>query len=101
MSASHTPGPWSVIHDPARTVIDIEPEYSPFGRVATISPVDGQEDGGRSHSIELANARLIAAAPELLDVAKAIAAEWQRSPNIPYPQRETLRAAIAKAEGRA
>ena len=95
----HTPGPW-VINSLYAKVSDVLTVHAPNTNNAQICSLAAMR-GHMDESEQTSNARLIAAAPELLDVAKAIAAEWQRSPNIPYPQRETLRAAIAKAEGRA
>lgn len=92
--ATHTPGPWSV------------PKYFGYGTIcaekeqviARISAV-----GVRATA---ANARLIAAAPDLLAALKALT-EWGRehtSPrdeNSPHSLLIAAVAAIAKAEGRA
>ena len=81
----HTPGPWKIIpiEDAARKVWDCV--Y--------------YEDGNVDHHLACvegkANARLIAAAPELLEAAKAVAKWLGRDIN----DWDSLRAAIAKAEG--
>lgn len=104
MNTKHTPGPWCVWesqqgHGP--TVIQgAAPDYSkPFRGYSIATPylVAGQQ---------MANARLIAAAPELLEACKAMAEILSR-----YPSRdpngeiwgnmvpEIAKAAIQKAEG--
>jgi len=98
MTTEHTPGPWRVIAprgdrgEDAELRIDADPEAAPYG-IATMN-YSGVDD--------LANARLIAAAPELLAALRGILAE----PMLIPPQAPDLpavvaaRAAIAKAEGR-
>ena len=86
MDAKHTPGPWAV---GGRLVI-----AEKYGSVCAVD--DGQSD-------YVANARLIAAAPELLAALKAITDELGvPDPGYPAPvanAAEIARAAIAKAEG--
>lgn len=89
---AHTPGPWianscGVVLTEAR---------SPAGHRATIA-----ECNSPSAEVDLANARLIAAAPDLLEALRALeilASRW-----LPYQDQDAIneaRAAIAKAEGR-
>ena len=80
---THTPGPWTVHYEPnARD----EP-----GATFVLLEANDRFDTNE------ANARLIAAAPELLAALKAIDA----SPACPSKKkREQVRAAVAKAEGR-
>lgn len=90
----HTPGPWEVRHDDAEKV-----EANDGEGVAVMS-------GGHRGTVErAANARLIAAAPELL-AALRIIAEWDpaASPNEPGGMSimdaiDIAQAAIRKAEG--
>lgn len=111
MSDQHTPGPWQVsgVREKWRTsysdhLMDshvVGPDDAK-GWVALI-PYDP-----RNHAEDLANARLIAAAPELLDVVKAFVATSDLAmlvesdhPHAEYA--DVLRAAlevVAKAEGR-
>lgn len=90
----HTPGPWAVLNDG-------DDEYA---------PVVGIEGGKRiadvyqcrTDSEATANARLIAAAPELLAALK-LTERWMMSPSIPEGARHAMpihdvRDAIAKAE---
>jgi hypothetical protein len=89
---SHTPGPWGFLG---------------IGDFYEIAPVrDGELDWtnevaatagtseGDDPAIEEANASLIAAAPELLEVAKRVAAHFNETNS---PLGEAARAAIAKA----
>ena len=94
--SEHTPGPWEAdglqVHAHARGVISESPTA---------------KNGGTFDA--MANARLIAAAPDLLVAAKGIEEAWvERTLNadlsdlaIPDPivAVDKLRAAIAKAEG--
>lgn len=90
--AKHTPGPW---------ILD---EYGPEFTMRTVrgkSLGGGTEvaiitTGSYSDEVEEANARLIAAAPELLEACKQ--AEWQYEQLGDSRAIKMLRAAIAKAE---
>lgn len=89
--SAHTPGPWAAVewerHAPTTIVRDVE------GRRTVIAEVEG----GDSAEV-LANARLIAAAPDLLMALRALLA---RSDMEYWPlEQEVARAAIAKAEDR-
>ena len=93
-NSKHTPGPWEVDYEgPCRLAI-IAPNDVDGAMVAftNLQNVDGDMDE--------ANARLIAAAPDLLKAIK-IARTWI---NLDYPLNQddvdTVDAAIAKAEGK-
>ena len=101
MSAKHTPGPWRIKSDPMHfdTLTTVEGGAigvrKPFG-VQMIVQVGGDSDFQEAE----ANARLIAAAPELLEALKEIIAAadgdgWNQLD----ASFATARAAIAKAEG--
>jgi hypothetical protein len=107
MEAKHTPGPWNT---------DEQVIFASSGEAVASTWKFGQFDvGGRgSHAEADANARLIAAAPELLAALKS-ALSWitvltETSPGNAEDMRDMehkrdylgaeLRAAIAKAEGR-
>lgn len=85
-TAKYTPGPWGYEYEPDG---DNHWIWSAGGdRVATAFPF--------STRTTKANARLIAAAPELLEACKS--AEWN-SLDLPAHTTALLRAAIAKATG--
>lgn len=98
METKHTPGPWRQ-DSLGGTSIWAEPRGG-----ACIADCEADSFSGRTQSRPLdervANARLIAAAPELLAVAQYVVdrAEWQR-----WDEKDALlvmvRAAIAKATG--
>lgn len=87
--AKHTPGPWHLIKNgPATSSVSASGQW-----IATLST---------RNNIERANARLIAAAPELLAALKymvaAQAMRWDAADR--RVSLEQASAAIAKAEGR-
>lgn len=84
MKTQHTPGPWK--HYPGRdTILSEHPDYlhSVIAKIAT----------GENREEENANAKLIAAAPELLEACKAALADESTA----YAIAELCRKAIAKA----
>ena len=117
MTINHTPGPWSVQHDGAGYPMIAGPEATDattearFHWIANVLPVPGllhwhsqARETGRVMETE-ANARLIAAAPDMLAALKATTEALAQS----YieaaaadadPRVIAGRAAIAKAEGR-
>lgn len=121
----HTPGPWRV--DPARPTNVIGPRRDVRGRVYPAAPGnivafvarDGFASDRPEAGTDLADARLIAAAPELLEAARRSALDTCRADPLnpcfdgrpgDVPGRHwgggdacapcTARAAIAKAAGR-
>jgi len=105
--AQHTPGPW--VWQDARTMRHLHaPETSRIGLCVSM-PKAGHK-GYRQTPEDEANARLIAAAPDLLDACKAVTAElgdaeWgtdKHGADLLYEiitkHHGKLRAAIAKAE---
>lgn len=113
MKTQHTPGPWQWAASTAGTqddVYHVGAEYEPHGDICTIAKQDPQQDGGRSRALELANARLIAAAPELLAALYNLTM-WIEGEKKGYNAKElsevslqrhieVARAALAKATGR-
>ena len=90
--SKHTPGPWQVGHFDSNMICDSDGANR---GCAPIARVEGTAAERR------ANARLIAAAPELLEALRGLLdpatnedGEWYRQ------AREAARAAIAKAEGK-
>jgi len=98
--SKHTPGPWvfSAI-DSTEGFLVVE-KARPKSLVATVCKRNGC-GWTCPHEEPWANARLIAAAPDLLEAAKTLMEYWDNgTPVRPGCEDiETLRAAIAKAEG--
>ena len=88
---NHTPGPWITNGG------QIETEQGVYngGIIATVGIVNHQD------ATDIANARLIAAAPELLKAAKSIIGWLGPPPDLALKTSacDRLRDAIAKAEG--
>jgi len=101
MKAQHTPGPWRVINSVVvldksnRVISDCNIDYS--GNISTEKPL-------KAGLVNACNARLIAAAPDLLAALHTIAARLEGT-NINTPIKDMrdinylAYAAIAKAEG--
>jgi hypothetical protein len=103
MSAKHTKGPWRY------EVCDAEMNARVTGKgghfVATVWSGKARETG-----VVLANARLIAAAPEVTEAADALLGKlevmngcnpYDMEGDEAWPEFEALRAALAKARGEA
>lgn len=98
-AAKHTPGPWEWRGESSTQVIAWNDDHSERGVVAQV----GTDGGTFSKSEAQANARLIAASPDLLAALRAVLDHGQRLD----PHHEDLcnvcgptRAAIAKVEGK-
>lgn len=101
----HTPGPWTVEPPSEQTphIWITAPTSSGVAKIETCNYDDGQ--GERLIDEDFANARLISAAPDLLDALIMVrdADEDCRQgglPTIPAPARAKIDRAIAKAEVR-
>lgn len=103
MGNKHTPGPWHVgTKYPCRVISDTDKSIPAFCCLP--------DDEGSESDREKANARLIAAAPELLERAKALVSEvtaiargefgsdWADTYGPLFEILTRLKAAIAKAE---
>lgn len=100
MSTQHTPGPWKAHFEEAYFVTGPD-----LGRVAMMMNLKGAHGlgGRRSGNESAANARLIAAAPELLEALKMAVSALERSDYIQmdgdnFDVVDVARAAIDKAE---
>lgn len=89
MKTKHTPGPWYLSLMTGFV-------YNNENLEKLICTTESGPDCYKFTDEQLANARLIAAAPELLDAC--LAADWN-SLDIPESVRDKLTAAIAKATG--
>jgi hypothetical protein len=89
MSTKHTPGPWEIV--PADKQIQIHAK----GFKGSLALIDWSDERAN------ADARLIAAAPELLDQCKDALTFMLEMVPLPkdHPRCMALRAAIAKATG--
>ena len=101
-TSAHTAGPWE--YGPAENYNGFW--IAPRGRLPTLASVErcGQQLNVMAHNFPgstEANARLIAAAPDLLDALNALV-DWQAEVKHAVPRTflDAARAAIAKAEGR-
>jgi hypothetical protein len=83
--SKHTPGPWRVVQDPTHLSLQV------YGQTLALFECWRRSD----EQIELANARLVAAAPDLLEalefVIRGVPDTWEGV--------QKARAAIAKATG--
>ena len=100
-AATFTPGPWTVTHD-------LDSYYVVSGSVALAEVSRFSDDGGPTDTEQRANARLIAAAPELLEACKLFQAALTEYRLRDVKKRFSLcladaaaSNAIAKAEGSA
>lgn len=100
---AHTPGPWyfgKLLHWAGETnYYRIRPKGHPDDPSTPIANVWEPKHDSPFYLAALANARLIAAAPELLEACvKAESFDWKSGEGA-WDVYETLRAAIAKAKG--
>ena len=89
--STHTPGPWSVKGT----------HYGDQFRAESIEPNICEMVSSRSPEETTANARLIAASPDLYEALREIIAEWDARDLNDTGGIALARAALAKAEGRA
>lgn len=103
-NSMHTPGPWTVKPRERDGHADtiIAPNGRAFVQVGTHEAEEQVLDYPHENT-QTANARLIAAAPELLEALKVALYELEEIAERPNARRyaaEASRAALAKAEGR-
>jgi hypothetical protein len=82
----HTPGPWFPINYAGFWDIQTKDEYSETSVL--------QDDHYNNAEV---NAKLCAAAPELLKVLQDVVEDWKNGPRCPYSIFEAAQAAIKKA----
>ena len=99
MKAKHTPGPWKLNTDGDTGMNDSGCILDSIGHVI-VTDIYGTFKNGRTTGEAEANARLIAAAPDLL-VAVEMAEDYIQHirPKVPAWYVQTIKAAIAKARG--
>lgn len=104
----HTPGPWKVMERWRGLITIVDPSQAlARGQLADL-PTDGLDTplvkivgGMRDHDENIANAHLIATAPDLLAVCKLMVDEWDNGDDdSDWPRIiDNMRIIIAKAEG--
>ena len=98
--SKHTPGPWTLFQDQSvRHYAGIEAgklSIVAIGYPELIPAMDDSGVHGRTEEEELANAYLIAAAPDLLEALENLENDDNR---IPYHAWDMVQSAIAKAKG--
>ncbi|RIZ48189.1 hypothetical protein [Pseudomonas aeruginosa] len=97
---AYTPGPWAAVEDACGSPVIVtyrdhqDPaKWVPTNYSASISVGVGDHTESRTHGNEWANAKLIAAGPELLEALVALVECEQTTPEL----WKAARAAIAKA----
>jgi hypothetical protein len=90
MTTTHTPGPWQVNSNDPLHVCDAD------GESRGCSPIAFVQVGNDGRWTAKANARLIAAAPDLLVALQAVADYWAGG-DVPPEIDALMRAAIARA----
>lgn len=102
MNAQHTPGPWHYSHrEGADGMYRTEVFSEQHGGIATCNWTPKHCGNGVTATYREANARLIAAAPDLLVALQSLVnmdVSYQRGPKVAEAV-EGARAAIAKATG--
>lgn len=100
METKHTPGPWEFSHREGQDKMYRTEVFSEeYGGIATCDWTVKQCGNGVISTYREANARLIAAAPELLDALIELDDCGGEIPS--WSTRDKVRAAIAKATGEA
>ena len=112
MSASHTPGPWSLSDSFDRVERRVKHGDNPPLVLGIASEINSAHPDYMPRAEQIANARLIAAAPELLaalagcaDALREAGKDFAQSnrlavrPNLYELHERSARAAIAKARG--
>ncbi len=88
-TTAHTPGPWAYEVDESGASVFMDDSDPGRAYVAEVS----------SQPEQTANARLIAAAPDLLAALKRVMAEWLLVQAVSVNNYDAAMSAIAKAEG--
>jgi hypothetical protein len=98
--SKHTPGPWTLFQDQSvRHYAGIEAgklSIVSIGYPDELNPIDDSGVHGNTEDEALANAYLIAAAPDLLEALENLENDDN---SIPYHAWDMVQSAIAKAKG--
>ncbi|MCW7544863.1 hypothetical protein N7I30_13730 [Aurantimonas litoralis] len=99
--AKHTPGPWLIREGFSTDTLEVyprrdgKPEIGSWAELATVRSDYGNGDGDTAEGE--ANARLIAAAPDLLAALESLTANLDEGDFISLTRIDAAKAAIAKA----
>lgn len=98
MSVQHTPGPWKAYPIEMNHGLP----YTPVAANTLLAKVYSEAFGDYEQSE--ANARLVAAAPDLLEALRRVVNDWVAPDGLPFedgemPALDAARAAISKATG--
>lgn len=101
--SKHTPGPWFAVRNSSFWEVNPQRELGDYNTPFTVGDVCESAPGNPDGGLQEANARLIAAAPELLEALRWYV-ETDEVSDVPgnefwWEGRERARAAIAKATG--
>jgi hypothetical protein len=99
--SGHTPGPWSIFDHHDATRINVRGPNEEFVADCADGFYSDETDDWVMADESLPNARLIAAAPDLLEALEAILAEDNPTLATMNERLEAARAAIRKAKGEA
>ena len=95
---AHTPGPWYAVRNSAFWEVNPQREYEDDHIPYTVADCCASDPRNPDGGLQEANARLIAAAPDLLEMLE-LALESTHSDYDLVDWREDARAAITKAKG--
>lgn len=98
--AKFTPGPWEVGRSMCGHYPAVRKNFRPDHHMEVCGPVHGYMYSADEKAEQAANARLIAAAPELYEVARMVV-EASEVAGFSGPLGDAARAALAKARGEA
>jgi hypothetical protein len=97
--SGHTPGPWSIFDHHDATRINVRGPNEEFVADCADGFYSDETDDWVMADESLPNARLIAAAPDLLEALEGLEAYLRQTPHHNAPEAAAARAAIRKAKG--
>lgn len=99
MKTTHTPGPWGIWGEEGTRDIPVGPDNGGLAVAQIIMTTASGMMNEASAERGMANARLIAAAPDLLEALRSVLLLIPGIDYFTHPTYISARAAIAKAEG--
>jgi hypothetical protein len=98
--SAHTPGPWEIEDREERQLIWADHAHDFVAQLSMVAEGADDDEQEKFEAEQAANARLIAAAPELLEALKSLDPQCITVPACGSCVGCDARAAIAKAEGK-